>query len=73
MTRENNCVNFQAPPPATSKKKKADEDTSPFMTLTETKEKRFKEEKALKVNDLSAYSVRLNLILKQLSEYYCRL
>ncbi|CAG2202668.1 CKAP5 [Mytilus edulis] len=38
-----------APPPATSKKKKADEDTSPFMTLTETKEKRFKEEKALKV------------------------
>ncbi|XP_062581374.1 cytoskeleton-associated protein 5-A-like [Saccostrea cucullata] len=39
----------KAAAPATSKKKKTEEDTSPPMNLTVPKEKRFKDEKSLKV------------------------
>lgn len=43
--------------PAPSKKKKTEEDTSPPMNLTVPKERRFKDEKSLKVCPISIVCV----------------
>lgn len=56
-----NLVRHFLQAPAPSKKKKTEEDTSPPMNLTVPKERRFKDEKSLKVTCVSLYHTFVNI------------